>query len=298
MSQSPKAPSTLYTYGFVTALCFVCALILSLLASLLSVPQQQAEVLDRSKQMLMSAKILHPNGYFLIQSEDGYAPARHQGEGVLVAGSEEDIAQASDILQVFDRRIKSVLIDGNGKITSFEEAGINEDEYLSDHEKTGYYQLPLKLAYRINANPTGADRGGVDGYIVPVNGMGLWDRIYGYLALKPDGMTVIGIAWYKHAETPGLGANIAETKWQDQFTGKQIFQPDPEGNVDLTQSPVGIEVRRGKVADELGSSPKARSAVDGMAGATLTGVGVTKAYKDSLEPYRPFLMKINTESMN
>ena len=49
---------------------------------------------------------------------------------------------------------------------------------------------------------------------------------------------------------------------------------------------------RGKVSEVLGDAPKAQSAVDGIAGATLTGNGVTKAYTDVLEAYRPFLIAI------
>ncbi len=47
---------------------------------------------------------------------------------------------------------------------------------------------------------------------------------------------------------------------------------------------------RGKVSEVYGDSPKAKSAVDGMSGATLTGNGVTAAYKDVLEAYRAFLI--------
>lgn len=126
--------------------------------------------------------------------------------------------------------------------------------------------------------------------------MGLWDAIYGYLAVKPDGETVIGISWYEHKETPGLGANISEADWQSQFPGKLIFQPSPTGEVDLKAAPIGINVVKGKVAEVLGDVPKAKAAVDGMPGATLTGNGVTTAYRDVLAAYRPFFIKVHDET--
>ncbi|HXF28444.1 MAG TPA: FMN-binding protein, partial [Chlamydiales bacterium] len=95
--------------------------------------------------------------------------------------------------------------------------------------------------------------------------------------------------------TPGLGANIAEVPWQSQFPGKKVFQPDASGKTDFAKTALGITVVRGKVSDVIGAAPKAVTAVDGMAGATLTGNGVTKAYKDTLAPYRPFLLGLTKE---
>jgi Na+-transporting NADH:ubiquinone oxidoreductase subunit C len=293
--QSSKQPSTLYTYVFMVALCFGCALVLSVLASVLRTPQEEARKLDRSKQMLSAAMILSNKGHFLLNSPDGSpVPAKHAGDGALEPGAETDLASPEDILEVFAKRIKAVLISKEGQVRSFQDSQVDPNDYIEENAKRGYANLPLKLAYQILPNPTnGSDGAGADGYIIPVNGMGLWDRIYGYLAIKPDGDEVINIAWYEHAETPGLGANIANPLWQSQFPGKRIFQKSPDGSTNRRFSPLGITVRRGKVADELGDSPKAQSAVDGMAGATLTGVGVSKAYKDSLGPYRPFLINLS-----
>jgi len=131
--------------------------------------------------------------------------------------------------------------------------------------------------------------------VVPVNGFGLWDAIYGYLAIEPDGETVIGISWYDQKETPGLGANITEASWQDLFPGKLIFQPSASGQVDPATAPIGVVVVKGRVSEVLGNVPKARNAVDGMPGATLTGNGVTDAYRIVLGAYRPFFVKIHDE---
>ena len=68
------------------------------------------------------------------------------------------------------------------------------------------------------------------------------------------------------------------------------------GKIDYQKAPIGISVVRGRVKDVIGESTKAESAVDGMAGATLTGNGVTKAYKDTLSPYRPFFQQLANEN--
>jgi Na+-transporting NADH:ubiquinone oxidoreductase subunit C len=278
------------------ALSFVCALILSILASVLAEPKEIAKDLDRSKEMMIAAKILDHHGYFLLLDDNGkYIPAKYK-DGVLIPGTKQDMATRNQLLDIYKRRLIPLLVDDKGTITSFEKTNINYDDYLADYRKTGYYKQPYKLIYKILPNPKGSEvekEVPPEGYVIPVNGFGLWDAIYGYLAIKPDGDTVIGITWYDQKETPGLGANIAEEPWQSQFANKLVFQESSSGQTDFKTAPLGIVVVKGKVAEVLGNVPKAKSAVDGMAGATLTGNGVTDAYKDVLGPYRPFLIKLN-----
>jgi len=301
--QQPEqpSPSNAQVVKFMVILSFVCALVLSILASALKEPQEIAKELDRSEQMMIAARIFTHEGYFLMTNEKGEeSPAKHMGNGVLVPGNVYDYPTQRDILEVYKKRLVSYLVDEEGNFTSFEKAGIDEKEYISDFKKSGYYKQPLKLIYEILPNPKPDEPEQKEkepiGYVIPVNGVGLWDAIYGYLALKPDGNTVIGISWYEQMETAGLGANIAEEPWQSQFLGKNIFQPPATGEVDLKTAPLGIAVVKGKVAEVLGKVPKAKAAVDGMPGATLTGNGVTNAYRDVFEKYRPFFIKIHEKS--
>lgn len=297
----PKGASNLRTILFMMTLSFFCALILSILASALAKPKEIAKELDRSRQMMIAAKILDHKGHFLIKdSEDNYVPAKYLKDGILAPGSETDIATRSELLEVYRQRLVPMLVDSEGSLTTFEAAGINEEEYLSDYKKEGYYRQPLKLIYKIlpNPSPEAAMVEGeqeAEGYVIPVNGFGLWDAIYGYLAVELDGNTIIGVTWYDQKETPGLGANIADEPWQSQFPGKRLFQPGSDGETDFKTAPIGIAVVKGRVSEVLGDVPRAKSAVDGMAGATLTGNGVTDAYRDVLSAYRPFLVKLHEE---
>lgn len=290
-----------YTLLFMVVLSLVCAIILSTLASALKEPQELAKELDRSKQMLIAARIMSPYGYFQVQDDKGqFVPAKLTSEGRLAPADKHEIPGREQILEVYRTRIQGFLVNDKGDPSTFEKAGINEEKYTQEFRKTGYYQETWKLIYKIFPNPKPGEKldsqdRPIEGYVIPVNGMGLWDAIYGYLAIKPDGNTVIGISWYDQKETPGLGANIAEPEWQSQFPGKHIFQESSDGQTNFKTAPLGITVVKGKVNEVLGNSPKALSAVDGMAGATLTGNGVTNGYRDVLTPYRPFLIRIHDE---
>jgi len=299
VQESRRSYTDTQTIVFTVILSFICAFILSALASALSVPKEEAKELDRSRQMLQSAQIYNSLGYFQIEKNDTYIPAKLVPDGQLVEGTKDDHPSSQDILTVYRNRIVPILVDDAGNVTSFEKAKINYIDYLRNNKKQGYANLPLKLAYKILPNVPEKEINEdllPIGYIIPVSGFGLWDAIYGYLAIAPDGDTVIGVAWYDQKETPGLGANIAEQDWQSQFPGKKILQADSSGITDFLKSSIGLTVVRGKVADVVGREPKALSSLDGMAGATLTGNGVTKAYKDSLTPYRNFFKKLHDQN--
>jgi Na+-transporting NADH:ubiquinone oxidoreductase subunit C len=290
------------TILFMVILSFICALILSVLASALAEPKEIAKDLDRSKQMMIAAKILNHQGNFLIKDPSGrFVPAKYLKDGILAPGAFEDIATRAQLLEMYKLRLVPMLVDSKGELTTFQAQNIDEDSYLTSYKKSGYYLQPYKLIYKILANPSEekAIKGGketVEGYVIPVNGFGLWDAIYGYLAVDLDGNTIIGATWYDQKETPGLGASIAEAYWQDLFPGKVLFQESADGKTDFKSAPLGITVVKGKVAEVLGNAPKSKSAVDGMAGATLTGNGVTDAYRQVLNAYRPFLIKLQDAS--
>lgn len=109
--------------------------------------------------------------------------------------------------------------------------------------------------------------------VIPVTGMGLWGPVWGYLALQSDMNTVAGIIMAHKGETPGLGAEIATTKYQSKFIGKTIF----EGN-DF----VSVTLRKGGAKDPAHE-------VDAISGGTKTSDGVTAMLFDSLKNYLPLL---------
>lgn len=293
---------TIRTLRFIFIICFVCAFLLSSLASLLKEPQQKAKELDRIQQMLLAAQIYNYEESFQIRDSQGlYIPARFDSATqTLVPASSFSKPSQADFFQVYNLRVEPLLVDAQGDTKTFTEAGINYTEYVTQHQKSGFSKLPLKLLYRISPNEPPAalaQHPTPEGYVIPINGFGLWDAIYGYLAIAADGDTVLGATWYQQAETAGLGAIISLPEWQKQFPGKKIFLQAANGTTAFDTTPLGLTVVKGKVSEVLGSSPKALSAIDGISGASLTGKGVTDAYADCLSPYRPFLIRVHKNNV-
>lgn len=127
-----------------------------------------------------------------------------------------------------------------------------------------------------------ADVEGKKYYIIPLYGSGLWNSIWGYIALEEDGNTVKGTVFSHAGETPGLGAEITQEWFQDRFIGEKI--KDENGEF------VGITVKKGY----SGGNNKDDNAVDAISGATITGDGVTNMIHERLEYYIPYLEKQNT----
>lgn len=302
-----KVPSDKEIIFFIIIMCFICGFLLAVFAYGLGPAQQAAKEFDQNKQMLISAKILNHKGYFELLQEDGsLSPASFDANKKILVPSDANVppplATDEQINQISKLRIRPLLTDDKGELFTLESKNVDLAQYLSENKKAGYAQLPLKLVYAILPNDEGAEkitadevakeRSKAEMFVIPISGFGLWAPIYGYLALSHNGDMVIGTTWYEMAETPGLGANITEEKWQKQFYGKVVFQESADGKTDYKTAPLGIIVVKGKVQDVYGTSPKSKSAVDGMSGATLTGDGVTAAYANSLSPYREFLMKV------
>ena len=99
--------------------------------------------------------------------------------------------------------------------------------------------------------------------ILPVRGYGLWGTMKGYLALEPDFKTIIGLEFFDHKETPGLGGEIDNPKWKAIWKGKEVFSESGD---------ILISVIKGSVDK---SSEQAKYQVDGLSGATITSNGVT-----------------------
>ena len=121
-------------------------------------------------------------------------------------------------------------------------------------------------------------------YIVPLQGKGLWGPIWGYLALDKDFNTVSGATFGHKGETPGLGAEIAENAFQQQFIGKQLF--DTLGHF------TSITVQKGGADKYAGG---AEHAVDAISGGTMTSNGVTAMLSGCLEYYRPFFQNMKAK---
>jgi Na+-transporting NADH:ubiquinone oxidoreductase subunit C len=109
------------------------------------------------------------------------------------------------------------------------------------------------------------------GYAFELSGRGLWDVIRGYMAVSPDLNRVLGLSWHQQNETPGLGAEITEPWFEEQFRRLELPpEPGPDGKyVELVQP--GVE------ATEYD--------VDAVTGATFTSRAVEEAVNEGLASF-------------
>tara|TARA_Y100000768_G_scaffold286322_1_gene220647 strand:- start:143 stop:871 length:729 start_codon:yes stop_codon:yes gene_type:complete len=125
-------------------------------------------------------------------------------------------------------------------------------------------------------------------YIIPLRGAGLWDAIWGYIALKDDKSTIKGAVFDHKSETAGLGAEITQDWFQNRFVDEKVM--DINGNL------VGINVS--KTNNDPKDLDKLDHEVDAISGATITGDGVTDMILERLKHYLPFFNRKDALALN
>ncbi|MGY0393244.1 Na(+)-translocating NADH-quinone reductase subunit C [Bizionia sp. KMM 8389] len=118
-------------------------------------------------------------------------------------------------------------------------------------------------------------------YVIPIYGKGLWDAIWGYVSVNKD-MVVQGAYFDHKGETPGLGANIKQRYFMDDFYGEHLL--DDSGYFK------GITVSKSNADPK--NVDKTDNEVDAIAGATITGDGVTAMIKSDLKLYVPYFKNL------
>ena len=192
-------------------------------------------------------------------------------ESTLTSNSEDvnNFVPTDKVVDEFNKYITKQLVIEGDKVTEDNQAFLIDLKKEADKAKNPSYvrKLPLFIG----------EKDGQKFYIVPMRGVGLWDAIWGYMALNEDLETVKGVFFDHKSETPGLGANIKEPFFMDDFTGEHIFAGDQFK---------GVVVAKGN-ADPKNEN-KTDSEVDAIAGATITGNGVTVMIKKDLSMYLPY----------
>ncbi|MBB3168506.1 Na(+)-translocating NADH-quinone reductase subunit C [Simiduia aestuariiviva] len=218
------------------SLCIVCSVVVSTAAVLLKPMQIENKELDFKRNILMAAGLM----------EDGKTV-------------DELFAQ-----------INTRMVDLNtGKFTdavkaeSYDQRKASKDPKRStelsaqeDVAKIGRREDIAKV-YLLKKD------GVIEKVILPIKGYGLWSTLYGFIALESDFNTVVGLGFYEHGETPGLGGEVDNPKWKAYWVGKEVY----------ANGDVAIDVVKGSAP--AGDKHK----VDGLSGATLTSVGVENLVK-------------------
>ena len=170
---------------------------------------------------------------------------------------------------LFDTYIKEQYVINGTKANADQTAYLIDLKKEQDKLKNGKIpNLPLFIA----------DVKGEQVYIIPVRGNGLWDAIWGYVALNKDLKSIYGVYFDHRGETPGLGANITEAYFTDDFKGEMLY--DKDGNFK------SVEIS--KTNGDPNNNDKLDNQVDALSGATITGNGVGAMLKKGMKLYLPY----------
>lgn len=239
-----------YIITFSIILTVVLGLLLSGTSQVLGPIQKKAEDLDNKKQIL----------------------------GAVMAPEELKALKPEDILTYYESRIASKVVDIEGKEVEQDAEG---NPIVAETVNVGknYKKAPADRLYPIFIYHEEGNEDDVISYILPVYGAGLWDEIWGYVALQTDLNTIEGVTFSHKGETPGLGARITENGVQARYQGKKVF--DENGDLQA------VIMQKGEGKDYDGEEHK----VDGLSGATITANGVNDMLKNYIGHYKPYLEK-------
>ncbi|QXP73382.1 Na(+)-translocating NADH-quinone reductase subunit C [Tenacibaculum sp. AHE15PA] len=167
----------------------------------------------------------------------------------------------------FSKYIKKQLVIEGDKTTEDAEAYLIDVKKQQTAAKAGKVRkLPLFVG----------EKDGKAFYIAPIRGKGLWDAIWAYVAMDKN-MVVQGAFFDHKGETPGLGANIKQRYFMDDFIGEDLMN---------NGSFKGITVSKSN--NDPKNKDKNDNEVDAIAGATITGDGVAAMIKSELGLYVPY----------
>jgi Na+-transporting NADH:ubiquinone oxidoreductase subunit C len=248
----------------VLVLAFVCSALVAGAAVGLRPMQEANQILDRKKHILYAAHLFDATKGI----EEMFAPVETKivdlATGEYVAPDVLSPATYNQKKATLSEKMSRPLTDKNDL------ARINRVEDYS-------------LVYLVKSG------GKLDQIVLPVRGKGLWSTMYAYVAIDGDLKTIRGVSFYEHGETPGLGGEIENTRWQNSWQDKKLF--DIEGDFALSFA-------KGKASTD---SSAAQYQIDGLSGATLTTQGVDRLMEFWFgdHGFQPYLNRLkNKEKKN
>lgn len=189
-------------------------------------------------------------------------------------GIENDVKNAEELYKKYF--VQELTVNKKGEVLS-----TYENETLKGEVRLFNVELSKELAKGDEAMlPIFiCNQDGKTVYVVPVHGKGLYDAIWGNVAIADDLNTVVGVLFDHKGETPGLGAEITNPAFPAQFKGKKIFEND---EVKLTV------VKSSKKTNDTFEA-------DAVTGATNTSNGVSNMLKDCLSNYVEYFKTLKTK---
>ena len=242
---SNKTDSNLYTIIFAVGMVIVVGSLLAFVA------QSLKPTIDENKRIEKQQNILYAMG---VNEND-------ESSAIFIADDKVGAEFAKYIT-------KQIVITNGTDIVEDDQAYLIDVKKEQSNAKEGLERrLPLFIG----------EKEGKTYYVAPIRGKGLWDAVWAYIAMD-ENMVVQGAYFDHKGETAGLGANIKERFFMDDFIGEHL--KDDSGNF------VGIAISKSN-ADPL-NKDKTDNEVDAIAGATITGDGVAAMIKSELRLYVPY----------
>ena len=245
---SKRTDSNGYTMMFAVIMVFVVGSLLAFLASSLKPAIKENERIEKQQNIL----------YAMGVNENDASNANFVS--TKIAGAE------------FKKYIKKQLVLEGNKVSESQDAYLIDVKKQQANAKDGKVRkLPLFVG----------EKEGKTFYVAPIRGKGLWDAIWGYVSMD-ENMVVQGAYFDHKGEKPGLGANIKQRYFMDDFIGEHL----------MTEAGVfkGITVKKGN--NDAVNEDKTDYEVDAIAGATITGDGVSAMIKKDLSLYVPYFINL------
>jgi Na+-transporting NADH:ubiquinone oxidoreductase subunit C len=186
-----------------------------------------------------------------------------------------DYDDRARINQTYESSIEEMVVNTTGEVVEEDPAAIELKDQIT--KAPAERKLPLYIY-------TG--EGNKKYYIIPVRGTGLWGPIWGYVSLENDFNTVYGAYFDHKGETPGLGAEIAEKPFQEQFQGKEIMSDEGEF--------VSVNVIKSASKSALDKEHR----VDAISGGTITSNGTDEMLKNCLAPYVAYFETLKKQEVS
>ena len=245
---SKRTDSNIYTILFAIGMVIVVGALLAF------VSQSLKETITENKRIEKQQNILYAMGV-----------NENEGNSAIFVSKDK-------VGDEFTKYIKKQIVIQDGKEAQNDKAYLIDIKKEKDAAKNDDYsrRLPLFIG----------EKDGNTFYIAPIRGNGLWDAIWAYVAMDKD-MVVQG-AFFDHAgETPGLGANIKERFFMDDFIGENLMS-------DGTFKGISVSKSNGDPKNE----DKTDNEVDAIAGSTITGDGVSAMIRSELKLYVPYFKNL------
>ncbi len=247
-------------------LCFICSLLVCAAVVSLRPLQAKAIKIDRESSILEAADIS-------VEGKDIPKLFEESIESRLVSVETGDFLSAEEVTKLLGENASAEDYDfvANAKLDD-KNVKIDSDKDFAKLKTISKY-MPVYLVKSAS---------GYSKVILPFYGQGLWSVMYGYLALSTDGNTILGVKYYSHGETPGLGAEIENPIWTQKWVNKKLFDDGKNYKFAVTK----------KVDNEAYQ-------VDALSGATLTSNGVSTSVQfwASENGYGKLLQKIQSNGV-